>query len=153
MELSKPTLHQARAIWELIRHTAETSSVLERTLDDVCEHIREFTCALVGEEVVGCVALPIEDLNLAEIRSLCVAEDQRGTGLGKQLVEAALLEARELGLKRVYALTNVTDFFRRLGFVETERSALPKKVWRDCVRCPKFPNCDEVAFIYELAKE
>ncbi len=88
--------------------------------------------------------------DLAEIRSLAVAEDQRGKGFGFKLVETCLEEARSFGLKRVFLLTYIPGFFVKLGFKETEKSTLPHKIWADCLKCPKFPDCDEIAMMIEL---
>jgi len=153
VRIEPPVLAHARALAQLVHSTAQDSSVLDRSLEDICEHIREFLVAFEGEEIAGCVALRCEDETLAEVRTLCVAPAWRGKGVGRALVKALLEEARRLGVKRVYALTNQEPFFQRLGFVGIDRAALPRKVWRDCVKCPKFPNCDEVALIYELEKE
>jgi amino-acid N-acetyltransferase len=88
--------------------------------------------------------------DLAEVRSLVVREDLRGMGIGAQLVEACIEEARTLGLSRVYALTRVRNFFERLGFQEVDRRTLPTKVFNDCVRCHLFPGCDEIAMVRDV---
>jgi amino-acid N-acetyltransferase len=66
------------------------------------------------------------------------------------LVEACLKEARSLGLRKVFALTYAEGFFLRIGFRVVEKSTLPHKVWGDCLKCPKFPECDETAMVLEL---
>jgi amino-acid N-acetyltransferase len=153
MELGKAILSEAETLWQLINDTAEQSSVLPRTLENICESLRDFTVARKGELVMGCCALHLENTGLGEVRSLCVRPEARGTGLGRLLVEAVLVEAQQLGLSQVYALTSVPGFFTRLGFREVPKDALPHKVWRDCVLCDKFPNCDEVALIHDLGEE
>jgi amino-acid N-acetyltransferase len=100
--------------------------------------------------VVGTVCLHICWEDLAEVRSLAVAEDQGGKGIGRQLVQACLDEARQLGLKRVFALTYKPGFFEKLGFHTIEKSELPHKIWGDCMKCAKFPECDEIAMSIEL---
>jgi amino-acid N-acetyltransferase len=79
-----------------------------------------------------------------------VAPEAQGLGLGSLLVKEAVAEARALGVPRVFALTRVPAFFERLGFAVADMSALPQKVWRDCIHCPLFPNCDEVALVRDL---
>jgi amino-acid N-acetyltransferase len=91
--------------------------------------------------------------DLAEIRSVAVAEDMKGKGLGTLLVDACLREAEELGIKTVFCFTYRPDFFRRRRFVDIDKMELPRKVWTDCFRCPKFPNCDETALIHYAPKE
>ncbi|HIE32433.1 MAG TPA: GNAT family N-acetyltransferase, partial [Thermodesulfobacteriaceae bacterium] len=88
--------------------------------------------------------------DLGEIRSLVVSEEFHGTGIGAELVKACLSEARDLGLSRVFVLTVAPGFFEKLGFKLIEKSELPHKVWGDCIRCPKFPECDEVAMVKDL---
>ena len=84
----------------------------------------------------------------AEIRSVAVDPDSQGQGLGANLVEACLEEAHELGIKTVFCFTYQPDFFKRHRFVDIDKMELPRKVWTDCFRCPKFPNCDETALIF-----
>jgi len=99
---------------------------------------------------MGCVALHTVWSDLAEIKSLAVAEAGQRSGVGRELVEACLSEARELGLKTVFCLTYKPEFFEKSGFVRVDKMTLPHKVWTECFRCPKFPNCDEVALIYRV---
>jgi amino-acid N-acetyltransferase len=100
-----------------------------------------------AEAIVGACALHICWENLAEIRSLCVEESQRRRGLGYDLVKACMDEAKDLGVERLFVLTYRNDFFGRFGFEGVEKTELPQKIWTDCVKCPKFPLCDEVAMI------
>ncbi len=103
-----------------------------------------------GERVIACAALQISWSDLAEIKSLAVTEDNQEQGIGSQLVEACLREARELGISTVFCLTNKPAFFEKSGFSQVDKMELPRKVWAECYRCPKFPNCDEVALTYHL---
>ena len=95
--------------------------------------------------IVACAAIHIVNRQLAELKSVAVAESAQGRGLGRMLVEGCLAEARHIGLQRVFCLTYQVDFFTKLGFNVVDRSRLPEKVWGECVRCNKFLNCDEVA--------
>jgi amino-acid N-acetyltransferase len=88
--------------------------------------------------------------DLAEVRSLAVREDKQGLGLGAMLVRSHLEEARDLGLKTVFALTYRPGFFEKLGFTQADVMTLPRKVWNECYRCPKFPSCNEIAVVLEV---
>lgn len=143
----KAVIADAPAICELVNAAARDGGVLPRTLGEVYEALREFHVLEDDAGVSGCVALHIDTADLAEVRSLVVRPDGRGRGVGRRLVEACLAEARRLGVARVYALTRSVDYFRKFGFEEFDKHELPNKVFRDCVRCPLFPDCDEVAMI------
>jgi len=140
----------AKIIHQLLLKYAGDGLMLSRSLSDIYEAIRDFYVYEQDGQVVatGCLSICWEDL--AEVRSLAVAESMKGKGVGRSIVEACLEEARLIGLRRVFALTYQLEFFQRLGFVEIEKSQLPHKVWGDCVRCPKFPECDELAVMIEL---
>lgn len=135
----------ARAIHQLLLGYAKQGQLLGRSLLDIYEALRDFHVYEMDGEVVGVGALQVCWEDLAEIRSLAVRPGLAGQGIGRQLVEACLVEARELGLKRVFALTYQPEFFMRLGFSEIEKSELPQKIWTDCIHCVKFPDCDETA--------
>jgi amino-acid N-acetyltransferase len=134
------------AIGGVIAGFAERKMMLPRTPSELYEDVRDF---LVAESepggICGCVALHIDTDKIAEIKALAVAPAVHGRGIGRGLVEAALAEARTLGLERVFCLTYQVDFFARLGFVKVDRARLPDKVWGECVRCHRFLDCDEVA--------
>ncbi len=100
--------------------------------------------------MVGICALHICWDDLAEIRSLAVREEDRKKGIGAKLVKACLEESRKLGIKRVFALTYEPEFFERLGFRKVDKAGLPHKIWTDCLKCVKFPDCDEVSLVKEL---
>ena len=151
--IRKTDIKDIRSIHELLGYYADQGLLLPRSLSELYVHLRDF---FVIEDrnkkgsVIAVCALGICWEDLAEIRSLAVAQDQQGKGLGAQLVEVCLEEARSLGLKKVFALTYIPEFFSGLGFTEVEKSTLPHKVWADCLKCPKFPDCDEIAMILEL---
>jgi amino-acid N-acetyltransferase len=100
--------------------------------------------------VVGTCSLRICWEDIAEIRSLAVREDYHGRDLGRKMVETCIKEARDLGLKKLFVLTYVPPFFEKMGFHPVDKSILPHKVWGDCIKCVKFPDCDEEALILEL---
>jgi len=135
------------AIQKLVAYFAARGELLPRTLNEIYQHLRDFfVCELHGE-VVGIAALSLYWEDLAEVRSLAVAEGQGGKGLGAALVNACLEEAARLGIRRVFALTYRPGFFEKLGFQGIDKRALPQKIWKDCIRCAKFACCDEVALI------
>ena len=148
--IRKARMADAKPIHKLLISYAQQGLMLSRSLADIYEGIRDFYVFDVDEQVVGAVCLHIFWSDLAEVRSLAVDAGQGGKGLGRQLVEACLSEARSLGIPRVFALTYKPDFFGKLGFHEIEKSELPQKIWRDCINCPKFPECDEIAMSIEF---
>lgn len=140
----------ARRIMELANHYAARGEMLPLTSSDVYQHIRDFVVVEEGGEIVGCGALAVTWEDLAEIRSLAIDPQHRRRGYGRQMVECLLEEAQRLGIERVFALTYQIDFFEKMGFQFIEKERLPHKIWADCIVCPKFPNCDETAFIIHL---
>lgn len=149
------TMDDVDAMHRLITHHAEFNRMLFRSHAELYEHLRDFFVAVRpvdGEEhVVGCAALEIAWRDLAEIKSLAVEESQRGRGIGQELANAAIAEARRLALARVFALTREKRFFERLGFAAVPKETLPHKVWTDCIRCPLQAECDEVAMVLDLS--
>jgi len=126
--------------------------LLPRSYSDLYSHLRDYYVIArdQGPGIFGCCALSIVWENLAEVRSLAIVSDLRGQGWGRKLVESCLSEAITLGIYSVFTLTYQVAFFARLGFVEISKDVLPQKVWADCLRCPKFPDCDETAMLMEM---
>jgi amino-acid N-acetyltransferase len=149
--IRKATLTDAPAIQRLINGFADRGKMLPRPLAEIYENIREYFVAVERGRVAGTAALHINWDDLAEIKSVAVAAKLQGRGTGQALVEACLAEGRCLGIRRFYVLTYVPDFFRRFGFKRVDRKTLPHKVWTECVKCSKFPDCDETAMVL-LAK-
>jgi amino-acid N-acetyltransferase len=143
-------IHDAQAIHDLINLYAQRGEMLPRTMGEVFENLRDFYVVRPEEQLLGCVALHIVWSDLAEVKSLAVPEEVQTKGLGSLLVEAAVQEARDIGLERVFALTYRPTFFERLGFVQADVMTLPRKVWNECYRCPKFPSCNEIALVRDL---
>ena len=136
------------AIHDLIRTFADRKLMIRRSLGELYESIREFIVATDDDgQVVGCVALHVFWEDLAELKCLAVSEQAQGRGVGRKLVDACWEEALELELGSVFALTYVADFFERCGYHQIDKAELPHKIWNECVRCPLFPNCNEVALI------
>lgn len=141
----------AAEIQRLITAFADRDEMLHRSLGELYENIRDFYVAEDERgEVVACGGLHVCWSHLAEIKSLAVEESCQRMGYGKRIVLSCLDEARELGLKTVFALTYKPEFFIRLGFRVVDKATLPHKVWNECIRCPKFQACGEIAVVYDL---
>ncbi len=146
----KARIADVPAVAALVKMFADQNLLLPRSEAALYPALRDFhVAAAVDGAVVGCCALAIIAKDLAEVRTLAVSTELQGVGIGKRLVEATLVEARELHLERVFALTRAPGFFERLGFARTDMKSLPQKVWKDCIHCPLFPDCDEIALIRE----
>jgi amino-acid N-acetyltransferase len=150
MEVRAAKVSDAKAICTLINYYAEHDKMLFRSLAEIYENLQTFSVAAEGAVVIGCCALEVIWSDLAEIKSLAVDPSHRGTGVGTMLVTAALDQARQLGLPRVFALTLEPGFFQKLGFNIVTKESLPMKVWSDCARCPKQQECDETALVKSL---
>lgn len=150
-ELRKARLADVAALQQLIQRFVVQGIMLPRTELELAEHIRDFVVAVDSAgSLVGAGALHIYTPTMAEVRSLAVDPETQGSGVGRQIVEALVREAENLGLQALFAFTYVTGFFERLGFHEVSRNELPLKVWKDCLRCPKLQACDEVAVLRHL---
>ena len=126
--------------------------MLPRPLNEVYENLRDFFVFEEEARMVGCAALHVTWEGLGEIRSLAVDEEAQGRRIGARLVEECLEEARKLGMARVFVLTYTPPFFHALGFRDYPKEELPHKIWTDCLRCPKFPNCEEEALVINLGE-
>jgi amino-acid N-acetyltransferase len=147
-QVEKAKITDVPQIHKLINGFADKGQMLARPLSEIYESIRDFFVIRDGDVVVACAALHVSWSDIAEIRSVAVAENKQNKGLGAKLVAACLKEADELGINDVFCFTYRPDFFKRQKFVDVDKMELPRKVWTDCFRCPKFPNCDETALIY-----
>ena len=124
--------------------------MIPRALNDLYENIRDLSVCESDGEIRGVCALHVMWEDLAEIRSLAVRADSQSAGIGRRLVTTCIREAKELGIARIFALTYHPEFFRKVGFSDIDKSKLPQKIWGECLRCPKFPECDESAVILNL---
>jgi len=148
--VERARIKDVEKIHKLINRYAERGVMLARPLSEIYENIRDYFVVRQGEQLIGCAALHVNWSDLAEIKSLAVEEDICGQGIGASLVEACLGEAGGLGIATIFCLTYAPGFFERLGFAQVDKGELPRKVWTECYRCPKFPDCDEVALVRRL---
>ncbi len=131
---------------------ADRGEMLGRPISELYENVRDFFVAREGEQVIACAALHVMWSDIAEIKSVAVAEDRQRKGIGARLVKACVKEAVKLGIPTVFCLTYQPAFFEGQGFTRIDKMELPRKVWTECYRCPKFPDCDEVAFICHIGE-
>jgi amino-acid N-acetyltransferase len=148
--LRKAEIKDVKEIQKLLTFFATRGDMLSRSLSELYEALRDFYICEDDGRLLGTAALHIVWEDLAEIRSVAVAEDAGRKGIGTELVQACIDEGRSLGLRRLFCLTYKPDFFGRFGFRIVDKSELPHKVWGDCMKCVKFPDCDEIAMILDL---
>lgn len=149
--VERAEIHDVDGIHALVNFWAARGDMLPRTKGETYENLRDFFVVHENEEVVACGALHIVWSDIAEVKSLAVLESHQALGHGARIVNACIDEGRALGLDRLFALTYRPEFFERLGFVQADVMELPRKVWNECYRCPKFPGCNEIAMTLELA--
>jgi amino-acid N-acetyltransferase len=147
----KARLSDVGALHRIINSYAGKQLMLPKTHLELYENLRDYAVVVdPSDAVLGCGALHIYWENLAEIRAMAVDSGATHRGLGSQVVQALLQEARSIGIAQVFLFTYVPEFFARFGFVRTEHRALPLKVFNDCFHCPKFNTCDEIAMVLQL---
>lgn len=150
MIIRKAKIKDVEEIQKLINFYAKKDKMLPRSLGEIYENIRDYTVIEIRKKIIACCCLHIFWENLAEIKSLAVKKSYQRRGYGKELVKFCIKEAEELGVKTIFSLTYIPEFFEKLGFKKVSTQEMPRKVWVECTRCPKFPNCGEVPVIYEL---
>jgi len=153
LKVRKAVVKDAEFIQEIIKKYSVQADLVVKSLADIYTQLRDYF--ILEDEKgapAGVIALHVYWENLGEIRSFVILEKYRGKGGGKLLIDAAVSEARSLGLKEIFALTKIPDFFRREGFKDIAKKQLPHKIWKDCFNCPKFPDCDEEAITLKLKK-
>jgi amino-acid N-acetyltransferase len=146
-QLRPARMGDVRTIHALLQGFADQGLLLARSISSLYDQLRDFIVYDKGG-IQGVCSLHISWDNLAEIRSLAVAHEMQGRGIGARLVGSCLDEAESLEIKQVFVLTYQADFFRKLGFVDKDKRELPHKIWSDCLHCPKFPDCDEEALLW-----
>ena len=151
MKVEKARINDVQQMHEMVNKFAERGEMLPRALSEIYEDIRDYLVIRdKNDRVIACVALHISWSDLAEIRTLAVSENKQEQGLGSLLIKACLDEARQLGIDKLFCLTYKPAFFEKNGFIQVDKMELPRKIWSECFRCPKFPDCDEVALIYQF---
>lgn len=147
----KAKLSDIEVMQKLVFEEVQSGKILFRSNDEIATNIRSYTLSFKSDELVGFVALHVHANDLAEVRSLIVDQAVRGSGIGQELVRRTLIEAKELGVLKVFTLTYEKRFFEKLSFIEIPKESLPDhKIWADCIKCKHFPICDEIALIIQL---
>lgn len=148
--IRKANIKDVIRIQELINYYAKLGQLLPRALNEIYENLRDFVICEEKGVICGCCALHVTWEDLAEIRSLVVDQSQQGKGIGRQLIDYCIKEAKELKVKKVFLLTEKPEFFEKFKFKHIDKSQLPHKIWNECVCCIKFPDCNEIAMLKEL---
>jgi amino-acid N-acetyltransferase len=149
-KVDRAKVGDANSMHRMISYFADKGEMLPRALSEIYEDIRDYFVVRKRGRVIACAALHVTWVDLAEIRSLAVDEQEQNQRIGSVLVQACLEEAQELGIPKVFCLVRKPAFFKKHGFQLIDKTELPHKVWAECYRCPKFPDCDEVALIRYL---
>jgi amino-acid N-acetyltransferase len=150
LKIRKAKISDLKQVHKLVNEYAKNEEMIPRSLSELYENMRDFIVCEYNENIRGVCALHIMWEDLAEIRSLAVDRAYQNMGIGRNLVKQCLKDAKNLGLQKVFALTYHPEFFKKLGFLNIDKSSLPQKIWGDCLRCPRFPECDEYAVIIEI---
>lgn len=150
IKIRKAKISDVEAIFQLISMYAKKGILLPRTRESLYENIQVIFVATIDDQVVGTASLHILGKDLAEIRSLVVADEANGKGIGKLLVQKVVEEMEKLEISRLISLTYQVEFFEKCGFRVIEKEEMPQKVWKDCINCDKFPHCDEIAMAIDV---
>lgn len=163
MHIRKAVISDAVNIQGIVNYYADKDKMLPRSLNEIYENIRDFWVYEPGPSkegrgegnggIAGCVALHITWEDLAEIKSLAVKEEYKKRGIGKTLLTECIEDAKRLGVKKVFALSYMPEYFKKFGFKEVPKEQLPHKIWGECIKCPKFPNCGEISLLYEVREK
>jgi len=148
--IRKARISDIKELHKLINFYAERGEMLPRSLNELYENIRDFLVFEEKGKILGCCALHVSWEDLAEMKSLAVKPGYTGKGIGRKLIEVCLKETEVLGIKKVFALTFTPEYFEKRGFRKIEKDELPHKIWSECINCPKFPNCEEIAMLKEI---
>ena len=144
----KARFQDAETIYNLIYDYAQKGEMLARSRNTIYETMRDMVVAENEDgEVVGVGGLHITWDSLAEVRTIAVSPKYKRHGIGSGIVKELIREGKEMGVKKIFTLTYKPQFFVTLGFREVKKEDLPHKVWKECIDCPKFPDCDETAMI------
>lgn len=148
MEYRKATFRDIEEIFVLVNAYAADGVMLARSRNMLYETLRDMVVALTEDgKVVGVGGLHVIWDRLAEIRTLAVAPAMARQGIGAEIVRRLIEEGDALGVEKYFTLTYKPGFFQTVGFQTITKEELPHKVWKECIDCPKFPNCDEIAMV------
>lgn len=143
----KATMADTQTLASMIKHYADLELMLPRTLPSLYQRIRDYTVVEEKGEIIAVGGLHTMWHDLAEVCSLAVHPEKTNSGIGRGLVEHLIMECVKLEITKIFALTYQPGFFEKCGFDRIDKEQLPQKVWTECINCPKFPNCDEIALI------
>jgi len=151
LKVEKAKIDDVKSMHKLVNQFAQKGEMLPRALSEMYENLRDyFVIRNRAGRVTACVALHISWSDLAEVKALAVDKQKQKKGMGSALVVACIKEAEKLGIPRIFCLTYKPGFFKKMGFKEVDKMELPRKIWAECFNCPKFPDCDEVALVYDV---
>ena len=150
MLIRKAGIADIKFVHKIVNEFARKGQMIPRALNDLYENIRDIFICEDNGEIKGSCALHILWEDLAEIRSLAVRGDAQSAGIGRRLVKTCVREAEKIGIQRVFALTYHPEFFKKMGFKDIDKAKLPQKIWGECLKCHKFPECDETAVTLNL---
>jgi amino-acid N-acetyltransferase len=150
--IRKARIGDIRKIHKILSAYTNEGTVLPRSLSELYDQLRDFFVSINPEDgsIAGTCSMHICWDRIAEIRSLAVVEESQHARIGTELVNACIQEARQLEVDQIFVLTYATKFFRRFGFRKVDKAVLPHKVWSDCMKCVKFPDCDEEAMMLDI---
>ncbi len=150
--IRRAKIHDVPEIVKLVKIYADKGEMLPVVQSQCFSNLRSFVVLESDNHLIGVGSLSIVWSDLAEVRSLAIHPDHLGKGYGRAIVEYLLREAKELEVPRVFTLTYKPEFFKKMGFQLIDKKELPHKVWKDCINCPKFPDCDEIALITNIER-
>ncbi|MCM8818139.1 MAG: N-acetyltransferase [Candidatus Omnitrophica bacterium] len=150
--IRKAKMKEVNLIRKIVNQFAIEGKMLPLSLNQIYERLRDFSVIEKNGKIIGCAALKIIWKDLAEIRSMAIKKTFHKKGYGRKLIETLLKEAEELDIDKVFVLTYTPEFFEKFGFEKIPKSKLPHKIWIDCINCPKFPRCDEIAMMKTIKK-
>jgi len=148
--IRKSNVYDVKHIHKLINYYAQKNKMLPRSFNSIYENILGFYVVEKQKKIIGCCCLSVSWEDLAEIKSLAIKEEHQNKGLGSKLVRLCEEEAKKICVKKIFVLTYIPEFFKKLGFKETDKNTLPNKIWKECIECPFFPNCNEIPLIKHL---
>jgi len=134
MEIRPARTSDIKGIRQLIDSYAPQGRLLSKETVTLYESVQEFTVAVEDDQVVGCGALHVMWEDLAEVRTVAVAENLRGKGVGHQILDSIIARAQTIGVKRIFCLTFETKFFGRHGFEVIEGTPVEPEIYKELLR-------------------